>query len=193
MNGLPIVLDMSGRHCVIIGAGRAGARKLTSVIESGASVTVIDPIGNDSIARDHVAHSVGDRVQFWRRRWQKGDAADAFVVVIATDDPQVNEAAAIDAKQSGSLILRCDLPDAGDFRLPAVHRVGRVTLAVDTAGASPTLAAYLRDTAATITPGWAELADWAVVHRPVTSSDLAREHCSIRSAHQEPNHQEQTS
>lgn len=185
MSGLPIVLDMDGQHCVVVGCGRAGARKLTALIESGARVTVVDPIGNDSLAADHVAHTVADQVRFLRRRWQEGDAVGTRVAVIATDDPEVNEAAAVDAKQSGSLVLRSDRPDAGDLRLPAVHRVGRVTLAVDTNGASPTLAAYLRDAAATITEGWGELADWAAAHRPVTTTDLAREHDNIRSTRQE--------
>lgn len=185
MSGLPIVLDMRGQRCVIVGCGRAGARKLTSLLESGTSVTVVDPIGNDSLTAGHLAHAVADQVRFLRRRWQEGDATGTRVAVIATDDSDVNEAAAVDAKCGGSLVLRSDRPDAGDLRLRAVHRVGRVILAIDTDGASPTLAAYLRDSVAITTEGWGELAEWAAVHRPVTSGDLTREHDSIRSTHQE--------
>lgn len=180
MSGLPIVLDTGALHCVLVGCGGAGGRKLTSLLESGASVTVIDPHGIDSLPDLHVVHTAGDRSTILRRRWRIGDSDGARLVVIATDDPAVNAAAADEARRAGSIVLRCDRPADGDLRLPAVHRRGRVTVAIDTDGASPTLSAYLRDEIALATHGWDELADWAAANRPITIDDLARHHDAIR-------------
>lgn len=170
MSGLPVVLDVEGRLCVVIGGGRAGSLKAQALVAAGADLRVIDPGPLDPAPLDHA------RIDHRRRRWRAGDGDGAFLVVIATDDEAVNEAAAADAERQGALVLRADLPERGSVRFPAVLRAGRVTVAIDTDGASPTLAAWLRDRIADRSQGWAELADWATANRPVTTEQLARHH-----------------
>lgn len=159
---LPILLDVVSCHCVVIGGGKAGRLKAAALLAAGAIVTVIDP---KSAQIDGVKQAV--------RKWQPGDSADSVITVIATDDPSINEAAAVDAAFHHSLVLRADRAEVGQIRFPAVHRRDDVTVTVDTTGASPTLAAYLRDKIAEQTKHWGTLADWARIHRPVTREEIA--------------------
>ena len=40
MGYLPIFLDVTGRRCVVIGGGEVAARKVESLLDAGAEVTV---------------------------------------------------------------------------------------------------------------------------------------------------------
>lgn len=170
MSGLPVVLDVTDLTCLVVGAGVAGRRKASSLIAAGATVTVIAPDARDMAG-----------VSMVRRGWQQGDTEGFRLVVTATDDPVLNGVVAAEARAGGALVLRADRPGDGDLRFPAVHRSGAVTIAVDTDGASPTLAGVIRDEIATLDDGtWAALADWAAKHRPVTADGLAARRDELR-------------
>lgn len=166
---LPVLFDIDGQRCLVVGGGSAGRRKAAALLSAGALVTMVDP---EPVQLSGVNHD--------QRSWRPGDSADCVITVIATNDPAINEAAAIDAKFHHSLVLRSDRPELGQLRLPAVHRQDDVTVAVDTTGASPTLAAYLRDEIAKDTAHWGTLADWARIHRPVTAAQIAEHEARLR-------------
>ncbi|MEM9134985.1 MAG: NAD(P)-dependent oxidoreductase [Actinomycetota bacterium] len=187
MSGLPVVLDVADRRCIVIGAGIGGRRKIAAILAAGATVTVIDPAaGPGSVnptgdGADGVDPAV---VRIEARPWRSGDTDGAFLVVIATDDPAVNEAAAAEARADGALVLRADRPPAGDLRLPAVERVAGLTVAVDSGGASPAVAAVARTelTTALRAEGdrWDELGRWAAARRPVAAADVAARLAEMR-------------
>ncbi|MEM7338798.1 MAG: NAD(P)-dependent oxidoreductase [Actinomycetota bacterium] len=167
--GLPLVLDVTTRRCVVVGAGAGGRRKLTALLAAGAKVTVIDPAisaldGDDTSAVTPI-----------RRAWRHGDLADADLVVIATDDQAVNTAAAAEANAVGALVLRADRSDEGDVWLPAVTRRESLTIAVDSGGASPAVAAVARAELTRILDEegdrWDELVRWATRNRPVSVAE----------------------
>jgi precorrin-2 dehydrogenase/sirohydrochlorin ferrochelatase len=67
-----------------------------------------------------------------------------------------------------------DDPAHSNFILPAVHRSGRLALAVSTGGASPALASRIRDElAAHYGPEYAALADLLGEMRPAVTAALA--------------------
>ncbi|MEM7274929.1 MAG: bifunctional precorrin-2 dehydrogenase/sirohydrochlorin ferrochelatase [Actinomycetota bacterium] len=185
--GLPVVLDVADRRCVVVGAGTGGRRKLLALLRAGASVTVVDPAGFDlDHPQDDGFDGIGPDagIEVVARPWRAGDGADAFLVVVATDDPAVNEAVAEDAAAAGALVLRADRHDVGDLRLPAVTRGPNLTVAVDSGGGSPALAAVTRDEIArflaTERDRWDELARWAVDHRPVSVADVEARLAALR-------------
>lgn len=156
MRDLPVMLNVRGRRCVVVGGGAVARRRAAALAAAGAQVTVIAP--------DVTFAEPGVAVE--RRAYHTGDLAGAFAVVIATDDPQVNAAAAEEARQAGVLINRADDPAAGDFTVPAhVHR-GPITLAVHTGGVSPPAAAVIRDElAAALAPHWQTLLETIAPYR----------------------------
>jgi len=84
------------------------------------------------------------------------------LVFAATDRRTVTEMVTADARRRGVWVNAADDPAFCDFLLPAVLRRGRLTVAVSTGGASPALAARVRnDLEAYLPPGYEELVELA--------------------------------
>ena len=78
------------------------------------------------------------------RGYEAGDLQGAFLVVAASDAPEVNTKVWREASELGILVNVADKPEECNFILPSVLRRGGLTLAVGTGGASPALARKLR-------------------------------------------------
>ena len=69
-----------------------------------------------------------------------------WLVVAATSDDELNRARLCRRRSAATIFCNvADVPELCSFILPAIHRRGPITVAVSTAGASPALAQWLRD------------------------------------------------
>ncbi len=144
MDLFPIFLKLTGRRCLVIGAGNLAESKIESLRAAYAIVTVIAPE-----VRPKIAEMAGaGEVELHLRRYQEGDVAAAeppyFLVVTATDDSAVNRAVYQEAVSHNILCNAVDDPPFCDFYFPSVVRRGDLQIAISTAGASPALAQRLR-------------------------------------------------
>jgi siroheme synthase-like protein len=148
----PVALVIEGRACLVVGAGAVAARKVAGLVACGAEVTVIAPVvGSGVAALASPSGSTGPgTVRVERRPYRAGDAARFRLVVTATGIAAVDRAVARDAELAGVWVNTADDPEGCSFLLPAVHREGPVAIAVSTGGASPALAAWLRDRVAVV-------------------------------------------
>ena len=137
----PVALRIEGRHCVVVGGGEVAARKVGSVLEAAASVTVISPTLCDALAR----RSRAGEVKHLARVYQSGDLATAFLAVAATHDDEVHAAIAREAEERGTLLNVVDRPRWCSFFVPSIARRGDLAVAVSTGGASPALARRVRE------------------------------------------------
>lgn len=136
----PILLDLRGHPCLVVGGGRVAERKVLGLLAAGAAVTVVSPAASATVAR---LASAGD-IRWHRRAYRSGDLDGARLVIAATDQPDVNRQVAGDARRRGALCNVIDQPTAGDFTLPSVVRRGDLVLTVSTSGQSPALSRHLR-------------------------------------------------
>lgn len=136
MIGLPVVLNVFDRRCVVVGGGAVARRRAASLLGAGARVTVIAPRFDPDIA--------AMPVETVARPYRSGDLQGAMLVVIATDDAAVNDQVAAEARRLGVLINRVDDPDCSDLSVMAHAHHGPVTVAVYTGGVSPAAAAAIR-------------------------------------------------
>jgi siroheme synthase-like protein len=83
-----------------------------------------------------------------RREAYRAAHLEGVGLAFAAATAAVNRRVVADARRAGILVGSASDPAAGDFTVPAVWRDGPLTLTVATAGASPALAAALRDRAA---------------------------------------------
>lgn len=132
---------LDGKRCLVVGGGNVATRKVTTLIKSGADVTVTAP--DSSI----VLRSMADAgtILLEQRHFISTDVKGMTLVFAATNDPSVNLNVAHAAKAAGAWVNVADAPDEGDFSVPAVLELGEIKISVSTDGASPALSAWLRD------------------------------------------------
>lgn len=140
MKYFPISLNINEKQCVVIGGGSVAERKTLALLENGGQVTVYSPELTPQLGelKDKGAF------QWVDRSYKKGDLNGAFLVIAATDDPEVQEAVYREANQQNILINVADVPKRCNFILPAALRRGDLTISVSTSGKSPALARKLR-------------------------------------------------
>jgi precorrin-2 dehydrogenase / sirohydrochlorin ferrochelatase len=136
MGSFPIMLNLRGMQAVVVGSGPVGLRKVHSLLEAGASVRLVAP--------DPPA-DLPEGVELLAESCRPEHLSGARLVFVCTDDRSLNAEIAADARAAGAWVNAVDQPEDCDFFMPAVHRTGRVVLAVGTGGASPALAGTLRD------------------------------------------------
>ena len=139
--GYPVNLVVSGRRCVVVGAGRIAARKVDGLLAAGADVHVVAPRLGDQVRtmRDE------GRVTVAERAFEPADLDGAWVATAATDDPAVNHAVFEAGEGRGVWVNAADDPDNCSFTLMSVIRRGDVLVTVGTGGRSPALAAWLKE------------------------------------------------
>jgi precorrin-2 dehydrogenase / sirohydrochlorin ferrochelatase len=137
---LPVALKLAGRQCVVVGGGEVAARRVRSLLEAGGVVTVVAPEIGPALSL-LVNEGV---VTHWASEYQSTGLRHAFLVIAATDQPEVNARVATDAAEAGVLCCDAETFERGDFVMPSVLRRGDLLLAVTTLGSSPSLAARVK-------------------------------------------------
>ncbi|MFD2612551.1 precorrin-2 dehydrogenase/sirohydrochlorin ferrochelatase family protein [Paenibacillus gansuensis] len=132
----PVMLKLAGRNCLVVGGGAVAERKVASLLEARADVTVVaeewTPVIEGLVKEG--------RVRGEKRAFRETDVKGSFLVFAATNRPEVNENVCRLASSFGALVNRADRPEDSSFTDPAVLRRGKITFAVSTGGASPSLA-----------------------------------------------------
>jgi uroporphyrin-III C-methyltransferase / precorrin-2 dehydrogenase / sirohydrochlorin ferrochelatase len=140
MTMLPIFLKLTGRRGLLVGAGNVALEKIGSLLKTGLDLTVIAPEGRPEI-RELAAE---DKLTWLRRRFVSSDLDGKFLVVTATDSPQVNAAVYQGCVEQSILCNSVDDIPNCDFYFGSVVSRGDLQIAISTAGESPALAQKLR-------------------------------------------------
>ena len=149
-------LKLTGRRCLVVGAGDVGLEKVDGLLACDADVTLLAPHAHEALAGYAAEGSIR-----WERRPYAGaaDLEGVFLVIAATDDTDANIAVFEDAERRAMLVNVVDVPPLCNFILPAIVRQGPLAIAISTAGASPALAKRMkREIAAAYGEPYARLA-----------------------------------
>jgi siroheme synthase-like protein len=134
----PVMLEVAGRRCVVIGAQAVREGKVEGLRAAGADdVLVVEATLDgrfDSVAGVRTA----------RRAWLPGDLDGAFLAVASSDDAATRAAIAREARARGVLVNVIDDIPRCDWAAPAIVRRGDLVLAIGTGGVSPALARLVR-------------------------------------------------
>jgi len=140
MTYYPIFVRLSGRRCVVVGGGRVAARKVDSLLDAGAAVTVVAPRLTAALA----ARAERREIEWTARGYAAGDLDGAALAYAATDDEALHARLADDAAAAGILLNVVDRPQWCGFIVPSLLTRGDLTVAVSTGGGSPALARRVR-------------------------------------------------
>ena len=153
--GFPVLLELSGRRCVVIGSLPVREGKVEALLAGGATeVLVVTTDPADLL--DELEPL--EEVTVARRAWTAADLTDAFLVIAHDPDAHVRARLSIAARAAGALVNVVDDIAACDWAMPAIVRRGELLLAIGTGGASPALARKMRERLETeYGPEWAEV------------------------------------
>ena len=140
MADYPINLRVAGKKCVVVGGGAVACRKIKSLLAAGAEVTVFSP----ELTAELAEMVKKKQFNYIARPYQKGDLKGFFLVICATDNTTVNQAVSAEAERLGILANVVDVPELGNFSVPAQVKRGDLLLTVSTGGKSPAMAKKLR-------------------------------------------------
>ncbi len=139
MDYLPVMLNVSDRDVVIIGGGEAAYKKARNLSPHCSSITVIASSfssGMTEMPVTRVTMEISSLSQV--DKFLKGSS----IVIIATDDPPLNDMLEAACRQRGLLFNRVDRADS-PFIFPATFDVHGAVVSVSTKGKSPSLARFL--------------------------------------------------
>jgi uroporphyrin-III C-methyltransferase/precorrin-2 dehydrogenase/sirohydrochlorin ferrochelatase len=140
MSLLPIFLKLEGRQVLLVGAGNVALEKIGSLLKTGLKLRVIAPEARVEI-RELAAEG---KLEWIARPFQPSDLDGNYVVIAATDSPEVNTTVYREAVERD---IPCnsvdDIPNC-DFFFGSVVSRGDLQIAISTAGESPAVAQRLR-------------------------------------------------
>lgn len=138
--GYPVMLEVRGRRCLVIGGGSVAEGKARGLLAAGAGVTVISP----ALTKGLEDLEQSGMIRVIPREYVAGDLKDAFIAIAATNDFSINAAAFREGQERGVLVNSVDDVEHCHFAAPSVVRRGDFVLAVSTGGKAPALARKLR-------------------------------------------------
>jgi siroheme synthase-like protein len=139
--GFPVLLELAGRRCVVIGALPIREGKVEALLAGGATdVLVVSTAPAERLEGLELLEGV----LVARRAWTSADLAGAFLVIAHDPDPGERARLSQAARPAGALVNVVDDIPACDWAMPAIVRRGELLLAIGTGGASPALARKMR-------------------------------------------------
>jgi uroporphyrin-III C-methyltransferase/precorrin-2 dehydrogenase/sirohydrochlorin ferrochelatase len=140
MSLLPIFLKLDGRPGLLVGAGTVALEKIGSLLRTGVKLRVIAPQARPEVRQ----LSDEGKLEWVQREFAPSDLDGNFIVIAATDVPEVNATVYREAVARG---IACnsvdDIPNC-DFFFGSVVSRGDLQIAISTAGESPAVAQRLR-------------------------------------------------
>lgn len=139
----PAFLDLRGRPCLVVGAGRVGRRKIQRLLHCQAHpLVVVEPDPDDDLLRDP---EMSRAITLHQRTFKSSDVQGAFLVVASTSSPEVNSQIGNVCHEQNILCNVVDQPGLCSLVWPSLINQGDLALAVTTGGASPALTRRIRE------------------------------------------------
>lgn len=139
MSMIPLMVNLNEVDVVIIGGGKIAERKVHTLMESGARMTVIAP----EVTWNLYVWWKEEKIIWKKKTFSADDLNGAFLIIAATGDPDV-DTAALQAAPKHTLCNDATNMDRGNVHIPAFLKRGKLSISISTGGASPMLAAQLK-------------------------------------------------
>ncbi len=129
----PILMNLQEFRCIVVGGGRIAHRKVLSLLNFGADITVISPKITKPILELAKNHSIKIIKKEYSEKY-----IDGFGIVFsATDNQEINRTVRKDCTIKGILLNVVDDPALCDFILPANVIRGDLTISISSQGKAP--------------------------------------------------------
>ena len=119
-------------------------QKLQSLLNTEAELTVLAPVLIDEVRACRGEFPNIRPIKFIERDYKYGDEEGYFIVIAATNIPELNRSIANRCHDQMILANSVDDPDACDFFIPSVIEARSVKVAISTDGKAPSVSQRMR-------------------------------------------------
>ena len=140
MDFLPLFHNLEGRHVLIVGGGAVALRKASLLVTVGAKLNVIA----EHIKPELIELLANHKGSYAEQAYQSIALNKYVLVIVATNNPQLNKQIADQARQSNVAVNVVDNLQLSSVIFPAIIDRSPIMIAVSTGGGSPVLARLLR-------------------------------------------------
>ena len=135
----PVILNLENKRVLIVGGGKVATQKTKMLLGQNAEIIVVSPTLTETLH----TYALNKEIQWIERVFEKEDTKDAFLVIAATNDRNVN-ALVGESCIDGQLVNVVDSPGVSNFYNMAFLDRGKLKIAISTEGASPLLAKQIK-------------------------------------------------
>lgn len=160
----PMFVDLTDKTCLVVGGGEVAYRKVKTLLDFDAKVTVVAEsvcprlaglAGARNVTSENKmqsacgqdaekADALEQKITICVRPFQKEDCDDRLLVVAATDDKELNHNIAEYCKAAGIMVNAVDQKDDCSFIFSSYVREQNLVAAFSSGGRSPVLTQYLK-------------------------------------------------
>lgn len=138
----PMFIDLTEANCLVIGGGEVAYRKVKVLLDFGARVHLIAR----EVSMDLAALSEEtDHLLLEQREFTPFDLQERALVVVATDDCELNSQVSNMCKEGGIPVNVVDDKDKCSFIFPSYIKEQNLVGAFSSGGNSPALTQYLKN------------------------------------------------
>lgn len=175
---LPLNLSIKDRKILVIGGGNVALRKIDTLLDYNADITVIALQPNEKIEY----YASKEKLRLEKRAYQSSEGSEFGLVISASDNKLVNQQVYDDCLKAGVLVNVVDNPTLCTFTFPATLRRDCLSLAISTDGKAPFLSAHLRMILDSIFPKrWEKISALAAEYRKMVQKRW-RDNAELRTA-----------
>ena len=167
MPGLPVILNLRGQKCLIVGGGPVALRRAHALLAAGCNlITIVAP---------HIDPALRELpVTIHERPVRETDLVDKRLVVLATDDAHLHDRIGRQAQALGVLVNRADNAARSEIIFMSRTQAGPVTIAVHSGGTLPDAAREIaRELRSRISEHWPLIIEIAAPFRQLIRQNFA--------------------
>lgn len=129
----PILINLQRFNCLVVGGGKVASRKVVSLLNFNAYVTVISP----RISKPILELGRQGKIKIIKKHYSENIVDNFGVVFCATDNPEISRLVRKDCTDKGVLLNVADEPGLCDFIMPANVIRGDLIISISSQGKAP--------------------------------------------------------
>ncbi|NLY63574.1 MAG: siroheme synthase, partial [Alcaligenaceae bacterium] len=137
----PIFANLKQRPVLVVGGGQVAERKIAALLKAGALVHIAAPELSETITHWQQKH----KVKHLSATFIPEQLDDVFLVIAATNNPELNRQIATEAEKRHKLVNVVDDQALCSFIVPSIIDRSPVQIAISSEGTSPVLIRLLRE------------------------------------------------
>ena len=169
MGYFPFFVDIEGKNGLIVGGGSVAVHKIRKLLPFRPKLKVVSP----ALLPELIEIAQNSEILLIQREFQEEDLQDVTFVIASSENRSLNARISCLCHKEGILVNVVDNKEECSFLFPALVHQGDLTIGVTTAGASPEVAATIKNEVAAMMPAnIEEILDYLAALRPLVKETI---------------------